>query len=99
MSWKKVSGVLFDKKISARIKRKMHKSVVRPVMLHVMETAVVTDRQVKKMKVAEFKMVVWSLGVARMDKVRDRYQKRAGPSGHRDISRCALSINFFRNLY
>ena len=34
MSWKKVSGVLCDKKLSARVKGKMYKSVVRPAMLY-----------------------------------------------------------------
>ena len=31
MSWKKVCGVLCDRKLSVRVKRKMYKSVVRPV--------------------------------------------------------------------
>ena len=31
MSWKKMSGVLCDRKLSARVKGKMYKSVVRPV--------------------------------------------------------------------
>ena len=33
MSWKKVSGVLCDRKLSARVKGKMYKSVIRPAML------------------------------------------------------------------
>ena len=33
MSWKKVSGVLCNRKLSVRVKGKMYKSVVRPVML------------------------------------------------------------------
>ena len=34
MIWKKVSGVLCDRKLSARVKGKMYKSVVRPAMLY-----------------------------------------------------------------
>ena len=30
MSWKNVSGVLCDRKLSARVKGKMYKGVVRP---------------------------------------------------------------------
>ena len=56
MSWK-VSGVLCDRKLSARVKGKMFKSVVRPAMLHEMETVAVTERQVGKIEVAELKMV------------------------------------------
>ena len=44
VSWKKVSGVLCDRKLSARVKGKMYKSVVRPAMLYGMETVRVTDR-------------------------------------------------------
>ena len=53
MSWKKMSGVLCDKKLSARVKGKMYKSAVSPVMLYGMETVAVTERQMEKMEVAE----------------------------------------------
>ena len=57
MSWRKVSGVLCDRKLSAKVKGKMYKSVVRPAMLYGMETVTVTERQMGKMEVAELKMV------------------------------------------
>ena len=57
MSWKKVSGVLRDRKLSAKVKGKMYKSVVRPAMLYGMETVALMKRQVGKMEVAELKMV------------------------------------------
>ena len=44
MSWKKVSGVLCDTKLSPRVKGKMYKSVVRPAMLYGMETMAATKR-------------------------------------------------------
>ena len=56
MSWRKVPGVLCDKKLSAKVKGK---SVVRPTILYGMETVAVTERQ--KMEVAELKMVRWAL--------------------------------------
>ena len=68
MSWRKVSGVLCDRKLSAKIKGEMYKSVVRPAMLYGMETVAVTERQMGKMEVAELKMVRWALGVTRKDK-------------------------------
>ena len=61
MSWKKVSGVLCDRKLSASFKSKMHKGVVRPAMLYAMETMAVTKRQAEKMEVAELKMVRFTL--------------------------------------
>ena len=71
MSWKKVSGVLYDRKLSARIKNKMYKSAVRPAMLYGMETVAVTERQAGKLEVAELKMVRWAVGVTRKDKIRN----------------------------
>ena len=44
MSWRKVSGVLCDRKLSAKFKGKMYKSVVRPTMLCGMATVAVTER-------------------------------------------------------
>ena len=38
INWKKASGVLCDRKLSAKVKGKMYKSVVRPAMLYGMET-------------------------------------------------------------
>ena len=73
MSWKKLSRVLCHWKLSARVKDKMYKSVVKPAMLYGMKTMAVTERQVGKMEVAELKMVRWALGVTRMDKIRNEY--------------------------
>ena len=50
MGWKKVPGVLYDRKLSARVKGKMYKRVVRPVMLYGIETVAVTERQVIKLR-------------------------------------------------
>ena len=71
MSWRKVSGVLCDRKLSAKVKGKMYKNVVRLALLYGMETVAVTERQIGKMEVAELKMVRWALGVTRKDKVRN----------------------------
>ena len=76
MSWKKVSGVPCNRKLSARVKGKMYKSVVRPTMLYGMETVAVTERQVGKMEVAELKMVRWALGVTRKDKIKKQIRGR-----------------------
>ena len=69
MSWRKVSGVLCDKKLSAKVKGKIYKSVVRPTILYGMETVAMME----KMEVAELKMVRWALGVTRKDKIRNEY--------------------------
>ena len=73
MSCRKVSGVLCDRKLSAKVKGKMYKSVVRPTMLYGMEAVTVTERQMGKMEIAELKMVRWALGVTKKDKIRNEY--------------------------
>ena len=60
-----MSGVLCDRKLSARVMGKMYKSVVRPTTLYGMETVAVTERQVGNMGVAELKVVRWAFGVTR----------------------------------
>ena len=50
MSRKKVSGVVCDRKLSAKVKGKMYKSVIRPAMLYGMKTVAMTEKQVGKVK-------------------------------------------------
>ena len=73
MSWKKVSGVLCNRKSSARVDGKMCKNVVGPAMLYGIEPVAVTERRVEKMEVAKLKMVRMALEVTRMDKIRNEY--------------------------
>ncbi|KAK3517800.1 hypothetical protein QTP70_018963, partial [Hemibagrus guttatus] len=71
--WRKVSGVLCDKKISARIKGKVYRTVVRPTMLYGLETVSLRKRQESELEVAELKMLRFSLGVTRLDRIRNEY--------------------------
>ena len=71
-----MSGVLCDRKLPARVKGKMYKSVVRSAILFEKETVVVTERQVGKMEATELKMVRWALGVTRKNKIRNKYERR-----------------------
>ncbi|KAK3552176.1 hypothetical protein QTP86_005104 [Hemibagrus guttatus] len=71
--WRKVSGVLCDRKISARIKGKVYRTVVRPAMLYGLETVSLRKRQESELEVAELKMLKFSLGVTRLDRIRNEY--------------------------
>ncbi|KAK3552622.1 hypothetical protein QTP86_017898 [Hemibagrus guttatus] len=72
-AWRKVSGVLCDQKISARIKGKVYRTVVRPAMLYGLETVPLRKRQESELEVAELKMLRFSLGVTRLDRIRNKY--------------------------
>ena len=50
MSWRKVFGALCDRKLSAKIKNKINKSVVKPTILYRMETVAMMERQMGKKK-------------------------------------------------
>ncbi|KAK3517150.1 hypothetical protein QTP86_003947 [Hemibagrus guttatus] len=71
--WRKVSGVLCDRKISVRIKGKVYRTVVRPAMLYGLETVSLRKRQESELEVAELKMLRFSLGVRRLDRIRNEY--------------------------
>ncbi|KAK3553379.1 hypothetical protein QTP70_003540 [Hemibagrus guttatus] len=62
--WRKVSGVLCDQKISARIKGKVYRTVVRPAMLYGLETVSLRKRQESELEVAELKMLRCNFTVA-----------------------------------
>ena len=71
--WRKVSGVVCDRRLPAKVKGKVYSSVVRPAMVYGLETVAVTKKQVEEMEVAETKMLRFAMGVTRKDKIRNEY--------------------------
>ena len=71
--WRRVLGVICDKRLPARVKGKVYSSVVRPAMLYGLETVAVTEKQVEEMEVARMKMLRFAMGVTRKDKIRNEY--------------------------
>ena len=72
--WRKLSGIICDRRLPARVKGKVYSSVVRPAMVYGLETVAVTKKQVKEMvKVAEMKMLCFAMKVTRKDKIRNEY--------------------------
>ena len=71
--WRKVSGVIYDRRLPGRVKGKVYSSVARPSMVYGLETVAVTKKQVEKMKVAEMKMLWFAMGMTRKDKIRNEY--------------------------
>ena len=71
--WRRVSGVIFDKRLPARVKGKVYSSVVRPAMVCGLETVAVTKKQVEEMEVAEMKMLRFAMVVMRKDKIRNEH--------------------------
>ncbi|KAL1448427.1 hypothetical protein WDU94_003661 [Cyamophila willieti] len=71
MNWKKMTGVLCDRRMNVRLKGKIHKTVVRPAMLYGAESWALKKVHEKKLEVAEMRMLRWSCGVTRLDRIRN----------------------------
>ena len=66
-----MSGVICDRRVPARVKGKVYKVAVGPAMLYGLETMALAKRQEAGMELAELKMLRFSLGLSRMDTVRN----------------------------
>ncbi|KAK3549896.1 hypothetical protein QTP86_015522, partial [Hemibagrus guttatus] len=61
------------RKISARIKGKVYRTVVRPAMLYGLETVSLWKRQESELELAELKMLRFPLGLTSLDRIRNEY--------------------------
>ena len=68
-AWRKVTGIMCDRKVPAAVKGRMCKTMIRPAMLYGMEAVAVTKGQERKMEVAEMKILRFSLGKMRLDRI------------------------------
>ena len=68
--WKRVSGILCDRRIRLRVKGKVYKTVVRPTMMYGAEMWAVKKAHKKKLDVAEI-MLRWMSGVTKLDRIRN----------------------------
>ena len=77
-----MGGVICDRRVPARVKGKVYNKVaVRPAMVYGLDTVALTKRQEAEMEVAELKMLRFSLGVTRMDQIRNEYIRGTGQVG------------------
>ncbi|KAI5093161.1 hypothetical protein C0J45_17552, partial [Silurus meridionalis] len=54
--WRRVTGVICDSRVSARMKGKVYRTVVRPEMLYGLETVALRKRQEVELKVREVRL-------------------------------------------
>ncbi len=77
--WRRLTGVVCDRRVTARVKGKVYKTAVRPAMLEGLEA---------ELEEVELKMLRLSLGEARMDRIRNDYITGTAQEGRfRDIVR------------
>ena len=75
-NWRKMSGVLCDKRVPPPVKGKTHKMIVQRAMLYGVEAVPVTRSHVKKLEVTEMKMCRWACGHTLRDHVRNKNIKK-----------------------
>ena len=71
-SWRKMSGVLCDKRVPPYVKRMIHEMIVQPAILYGMETVPVNSSHVKNLEVTEMKMCHSVRDHVRNDDIRER---------------------------
>nr|CAB3464536.1 unnamed protein product [Digitaria exilis] len=71
MKWRQASGVLCDRRVPQKLKGKFYRTAVRPAMLYGAEYWPTKRRHVQQLSVAEMRMLRWSCGYTRRDRVRN----------------------------
>ena len=68
-SWRDISGVLCDKKMQVKLKGKVYKTFVRPVMTYRAEAGPVKKINKRRMEVAGMRMLQWICGMTMEDRI------------------------------
>uniref|UniRef100_A0A183GI64 LORF2 protein n=1 Tax=Heligmosomoides polygyrus TaxID=6339 RepID=A0A183GI64_HELPZ len=69
--WCSLTGVLCYRKVPERLKSMIYRAVVRPVAMYGAECWPATKEVEMRLSVMETKMLCWTTGVTRMDRIRN----------------------------
>ncbi|VDP28655.1 unnamed protein product [Heligmosomoides polygyrus] len=69
--WRSLTCVLCDEKIPKRLKSKIYRAFIRPVAMYGAECWPATKEVEARLSVMETKMLRWTAGVTRMDRIRN----------------------------
>ena len=72
-SWRKCAGVMCDKTMSMKLKKRVYTTVVRPALIYGAETWATTKREEERLKINEMRMLRWSCGVTRKDRIQNKF--------------------------
>ena len=66
-TWRELSGVICDKKITTTSKLLIYQTVIRPTLLYSCETWPMSVKYKKRMATTEMRMVRWAMGVSLLE--------------------------------
>ena len=69
--WREITGVVCDRKMPKKLKCKLYKTVVRPVLMYGAECWAVGKKVEDLLSRTEMRMLRWILGTNRRDKIRN----------------------------
>ncbi|KAM3260777.1 hypothetical protein ACQJBY_051812 [Aegilops geniculata] len=79
MKWRQASGILCDNRVPQKLKGKFYRTTIQPAMLYGAECWPTKRQHVQQLGVAEMRILRWSCGHTRKDRVRnDDIRDRAG---------------------
>ena len=77
--WRQVCGVILDKKMPMKLRIKVYKTVIRPVLLYGSETWAMQRKEEGALERTEMRMLRWILGISLMERIESEdIRKRAG---------------------
>ena len=77
--WREVSGIVCDRRMPRRLKIKIYKTVVRPVIVYGAETWALRKKEERKLERTEMKMIRWAMGISlREHLTNEEIRRRAG---------------------
>ena len=75
-SWRKLTGVLYDRKIPLRLKAKVYEAIIRPALTYGSECWAMKVTNKRKIATTEMRMLRGILGVSRRDHMRNEEIRR-----------------------
>ena len=74
--WRSLTGVMCDKKMPLKLKGKVYRTVIRPVIMYGSETWAMRKEDEKMMETAEMKMLRLTTGITKLDKVKNEVTRQ-----------------------
>jgi hypothetical protein len=69
VKWRQAYDILCDKKVQNKLKGKFYRTTIRPTMMYGAECWATKGQHIKKMSVAEMRMLRWLCGHTRKDRI------------------------------